>query len=176
MTTSSTYLSRVWENINQYLLQDDWRSKRYRITRDIVSTQIRHHKIHLQASDICLRFAQTDTLIVEVFHTETPHWYGNWCEWGRNSCRKLIFRHIPGSWLGFPSFCFRLWSKQSVVLWLLSRTVHYAINSRNVVSILGYVDFVGWRRGEASTGFLAGKPEGKRPLGRPKRRWADNIK
>ena len=30
-------------------------------------------------------------------------------------------------------------------------------------------------RGEAYTGFL-GKPEGKRPLGRPRRRWEDNIK
>ena len=24
--------------------------------------------------------------------------------------------------------------------------------------------------------FLVGKPEGKRPLGRPRRRWEDNIK
>jgi hypothetical protein len=24
--------------------------------------------------------------------------------------------------------------------------------------------------------LLAGKPEGKRPLGRPRRRWVDNIK
>jgi hypothetical protein len=24
--------------------------------------------------------------------------------------------------------------------------------------------------------ILLGKPEGKRPLGRPKRRWVDNIK
>ena len=24
--------------------------------------------------------------------------------------------------------------------------------------------------------FLVGKPEGKRPLGRPRRRWGDNIK
>jgi len=63
MTTSSTYWSRVWENINQHLLQDDWPSKRYRITRDIVSTQIRHHKIHLQSSDIRLPCIQMDTLI-----------------------------------------------------------------------------------------------------------------
>ena len=26
------------------------------------------------------------------------------------------------------------------------------------------------------TGVLVGKPEGKRPLGRPRRRWEDNIK
>jgi hypothetical protein len=25
-------------------------------------------------------------------------------------------------------------------------------------------------------GLLVGKPEGKRPLGRPRRRWMDNIK
>jgi hypothetical protein len=32
------------------------------------------------------------------------------------------------------------------------------------------------RRGEAYTGFLAVKPEGKKPLGRSRRRWEDNIK
>jgi hypothetical protein len=34
------------------------------------------------------------------------------------------------------------------------------------------------RNGENSTAcrILVGKPEGKRPLGRPRRRWAHNIK
>jgi hypothetical protein len=31
-------------------------------------------------------------------------------------------------------------------------------------------------RGEACTGFFVGKPEGKRTLGRLRRRWDDNIK
>ena len=31
-------------------------------------------------------------------------------------------------------------------------------------------------RGEAYTGFWCGEPEGKRPLGRPRRRWEDIIK
>jgi hypothetical protein len=31
-------------------------------------------------------------------------------------------------------------------------------------------------RGEAYIGFLWGKPEGKRPIGRPRRRWENNIK
>jgi hypothetical protein len=30
--------------------------------------------------------------------------------------------------------------------------------------------------GKGVYGVLAGKPEGKRPLGRPRRRWEDNIK
>jgi len=33
---------------------------------------------------------------------------------------------------------------------------------------------MGDRRGVC--GVLVGKPEGKRPLGRPRRRWEDNIK
>jgi hypothetical protein len=31
-------------------------------------------------------------------------------------------------------------------------------------------------RGEVFTGFWLRRPEGKRPLGRPRRRWEDNIK
>jgi hypothetical protein len=34
------------------------------------------------------------------------------------------------------------------------------------------------RKGETRNAYrtLVGKPEGKRPLGRPRRRWVDNIK
>jgi hypothetical protein len=32
------------------------------------------------------------------------------------------------------------------------------------------------REGRGVYRVLAGKPEGKRPLGRPRRRWEDNIK
>ena len=38
----------------------------------------------------------------------------------------------------------------------------------------GYVAGMGERRGVYRV--LMGKPEGKRPLGRPRRRWEDNIK
>jgi hypothetical protein len=38
----------------------------------------------------------------------------------------------------------------------------------------GHVARMGEER--AVHGMLVGKPEGKRPLGRPRRRWADNIK
>ena len=39
---------------------------------------------------------------------------------------------------------------------------------------VGYVAHMGERRGVYSV--LMGKPEGKRPLGRPRRSWEDNIK
>ena len=38
----------------------------------------------------------------------------------------------------------------------------------------GHLACMGERRGVYSV--LIGKPEGKRPLGRPRRRWKDNIK
>jgi hypothetical protein len=39
---------------------------------------------------------------------------------------------------------------------------------------VGYVARMGKRRNAYR--ILVGKPEGKRPLGRPRRRWVDNIK
>jgi hypothetical protein len=33
-----------------------------------------------------------------------------------------------------------------------------------------------WETGEVHTGFNWGKPEGKRPLVRPRYRWEDNFK
>ena len=38
----------------------------------------------------------------------------------------------------------------------------------------GHVALIGEGRGVYR--LLAGKPEGKRPLGRPRRRWEDDIK
>ena len=38
----------------------------------------------------------------------------------------------------------------------------------------GHVARMGEERGACR--FLVGKPEGKRPLGRPRRRWLDNIR
>jgi len=33
-----------------------------------------------------------------------------------------------------------------------------------------------WEKTDACTGFLVRKPEGKNVLGRPRRRWEDNMK
>jgi hypothetical protein len=33
-----------------------------------------------------------------------------------------------------------------------------------------------WEKTDACTEFLVGKPEGKSMLGRPRRRWNDNMK
>jgi len=55
-------------------------------------------------------------------------------------------------------------------------------SSPNIVRVItlkrmgwaGHVTRMGEERG--AYGVLVGKPEGKRPLGRPRRRWVDNIR
>jgi hypothetical protein len=57
-----------------------------------------------------------------------------------------------------------LYSLPNIVRVVKSRRMRWA----------GYVARIGEGRGVH--GVLVGKPEGKRPLGRPTRRWEDNIK
>jgi hypothetical protein len=54
-----------------------------------------------------------------------------------------------------------------------SPNIFRVIKSRRM-SWAGHVARMGERRGAYRV--LVGKPEGKRPLGRPRRRWEDNIK
>ena len=43
-------------------------------------------------------------------------------------------------------------------------------------NVMGWACSTYGGRGEVHTGFWWGKREGKRPLGRPRRRWEDNIR
>jgi hypothetical protein len=54
-----------------------------------------------------------------------------------------------------------------------SPTIVRVMNSRSM-RWAGHVAHMG--EGRVVYRILVGKPEGKRPLGRPKRRWEDNIK
>jgi hypothetical protein len=63
-----------------------------------------------------------------------------------------------------------------------SEELHNLHTSPNIIRVIksrrmrwaGHVARMGKKRGAYSV--LVGKPEGKRPLGRPRRRWDDNIK
>ena len=57
-----------------------------------------------------------------------------------------------------------LYSSPNIVRVMKSRRMRWA----------GHVARMGEERG--SYRFLVGKPEGKRPLGRPRRRWVGNIR
>ena len=56
---------------------------------------------------------------------------------------------------------------------LLYRNIVRGIKSRRMRWV-GHVARMGERRGIYRV--LVGKPEGKKPLGRPRRRWENNIK
>jgi hypothetical protein len=59
---------------------------------------------------------------------------------------------------------YALYSSPNIIRVMKSRTLRWA----------GHVARMGERRGAYRA--LVGKPEGRRPLGRPRRRWEDNIK
>jgi hypothetical protein len=59
---------------------------------------------------------------------------------------------------------YALYSSPNVIQVIKSRRLRWA----------GHVARMGERRGAYRA--LVGKPEGRRPLGRPRRRWEDNIK
>jgi len=65
---------------------------------------------------------------------------------------------------------------------LLNEELNDLYSSHNIVRVIksrrirwaGHVARIGEERGVYRV--LVGKPEGKRPLGRPRRRWVDNIR
>jgi hypothetical protein len=65
---------------------------------------------------------------------------------------------------------------------LHNKELHNLYSSPSIIRIIkskrmrwaGHVARMGEKRNVYS--LLVGKPEGKRPLGRPRRRWTDNIK
>jgi len=89
-------------------------------------------------------------------------------------------------WLYFESlyiwllFCVRLFNFVNYVFLLL--VFIFIICSPNILRLIrsrrmrwaGHVALMGEERGVYSV--LVGKPEGRRPLGRPRRRWVDNIR
>jgi hypothetical protein len=66
--------------------------------------------------------------------------------------------------------------------WRANEELHNLYSSPSIIRIIksrrmrwaGHVARMGIKRNVPR--LLVGKPEGKRPLGRPRRRWIDNIK
>jgi hypothetical protein len=66
---------------------------------------------------------------------------------------------------------------------LHNEELHNLYSSPNITRMIKSSRWMRWaghvaRMGEPRNAYriLVGKPEGKRPLGRPRRRWVDNIK
>jgi hypothetical protein len=72
---------------------------------------------------------------------------------------------VTGEWrILHKKELYALYSSQNIIRVIKSRRLRWA----------GHVARMGERRGKYRA--LVGKSEGRRPLGRPRRRWEDNIK
>ena len=96
-----------------------------------------------------------------------------------NRVLRLVFGpqrdEVTGEWRKLRYEEFRdlyLYNEQLRVLYSLPNIVR-VVKSRRM-RLTGHVARVGEGRGVHRV--LVGKPEGKRPLGRPRHRWEDNIK
>jgi hypothetical protein len=100
------------------------------------------------------------TVILPVVHYECETWYLII----REEHRLRVLRGVMGGWRKLHNEdLYNLYSSQSIIRMIKSRKMRWA----------GHVT----RMGEKINAYriLVGKPEGKRPLGRPRRRWAGNI-
>ena len=68
----------------------------------------------------------------------------------------------------------RVYSLQINLTFRRSCILIYPYNKTNEMRWAGHVARMGEERGVYRV--FVGKPEGRRPLGRPRRRWVDNIK
>jgi len=96
----------------------------------------------------------------------------------REECRLRVFenrllRRIFGSKRDEVTGDWRKLHKEELNDLYCSPNIVRVIKSRRM-RWAGHVARMGERRGVYRV--LVGKPEGKRPLGRPRRRWEDNIK
>jgi hypothetical protein len=82
---------------------------------------------------------------------------------GQNLLLMLLFVRVF-FFFSFLSSMFNQYSSPNIIRVIKSRRLRWA----------GHVVRMGERRGAYRA--LVGKPEGWRPLGRPRRRWEDNIK
>ena len=82
------------------------------------------------------------------------------------SCTSMFFMYPwPGEWRRLHNEELNdLYSSPSIARVIKSRRMRWA----------GHVARMGEERGVYRV--LVGKPEGRKPLGRPRRRWADNIR
>jgi hypothetical protein len=127
--------------------------------------------LHLLSKNIKVRIYKTITLPVVFYGCET------WSLTLREEHRLRVFENrllrrifgpkrneATGDWRKLPNVkLHNLYSSPSIRI-IKSRRMRWA----------GHVARMGEKRNACR--ILVGKPEGKRPLGRPRRRWVDSIK
>ena len=121
----------------------------------------------LLSKNLKIMIYRTIILLVVLYGCET------WLLTLREECRLRVLRRIfgpkrdevKGEWRKLHNEELNtLYSSPNIVWVIKSRRMRWA----------GHVARMGEGRGVY--GVLVGRPEGRRPLGRPRRRWEDNIR
>jgi hypothetical protein len=126
----------------------------------------------LLSKNVKIKIYRTIILPVVLYDCES------WSLTLREDCRLRVFENrvlrrifgpkrdeVTGEWRRlYNKELYALYSSPHIIQVMKSRRLRWA----------GHVAHMGERRGAYRA--LVGKPEGRRPLGRPKRRWEDNIK
>jgi hypothetical protein len=126
----------------------------------------------LVSKNVKIKIYRTIILPVVLYGCET------WSLTLREVCRLRVFENrvlrrifgpkkdeVTGEWRRLHNKeLYALYSSLNIIRVIKSRRLRWA----------GHVARMGERRGAYRA--LVGRPEGRRPLGRPRRRWEDNIK
>jgi hypothetical protein len=126
----------------------------------------------LLSKNVKIKIYRTIILPVVLYGCES------WSLTLREECRLRVFENkvlrrifgpkrdeVTGEWRRLHNKeLFALYSSPNIIRVIKSRRLRWA----------GHVARMGERRGAYRA--LLGKPEGRRPLGRPRRRWEDNVK
>ena len=125
----------------------------------------------LLSKNLKIKIYRTISLPAVLYGCET------WSLTLREECRLRVFENIvlrrifgpkrdeiTGTWRKLHNEELNMYCSPSFIRVITSRRMRWA----------GHVVRMGEKRGVQS--ILVGKPEGKRPLGRPRRRWDDSIK
>ena len=78
--------------------------------------------------------------------------------------------------MGKPERERNYWQDLGVDCRIILKLISKKLDEMYWIYLGGHVACTKERRGEANTGFWWGKPKGKIQLGRPRRKWEDNIK
>jgi hypothetical protein len=122
---------------------------------------------HLLFKSIEIRIYKTIILPVVLYGCET--WFLTLRDEQRLGCLRRIFgpkrNEMTGDWRKLHNEeLHNLYSSPSIIRAMKSKRMKWA----------GHVARMGPKRNPCT--ILVGKPEGNRPLGRPRRRWMENIK
>jgi len=156
---------------NQNSIQEEIKSRLksgnacYHLVQNLLSSS-------LLSKNLKIKIYRTIILPIVLYGCET------WSLTLREECRLRVSENrvlrkklgprrdkVPGEWRKLHiEELNNLYSSPSIVRVIKSRRMRW----------VGYVECMGERR--CMYRVLVGKPEGKRPLGRPRHRWEDNIK